>query len=225
MNELEARRQLLADPRRLSAELEAAVDASPGLAAFRDELIRADDEMNHLLTRADVPEGLADRIVLRARYGDRTRWGLALAATLVAVAIAVPWYFSPGAADVERAMIAHVDQEVAELQDDSGIEPAVLRTSVSALGVNVRDAGYRIRHLANCIVAGREGRHFTMDGPNGVVSVLVLPGGTQSDAHVLMKRGATEGIFMKRAGVTIGVFAQNGTDRGELERIMRQVFA
>ena len=225
MNELEARRLLLADPRRLSPELKAAVEASARLAAFRDELIRADDEMNRVLTRVEVPEGLADRIVLRARYRDRSRWGLALAASLVAIAIAAPWYFGAPASDVERAMIAHVDHEVAELQDDSGIEPAVLRTSVATLGVDVRDAGYRIRHLANCIVAGREGRHFTVDGPNGVVSFLVLPAQSRGEAPVLMRQGATQGVFMKRAGVTIGVFAQEGADRAQLEKLMRQVFA
>ena len=122
-------------------------------------------------------------------------------------------------------MIAHVDHEVAELQDDSGIEPAVLRTSVATLGVDVRDAGYRIRHLANCIVAGREGRHFTVDGPNGVVSFLVLPAQSRGEAPVLMRQGATQGVFMKRAGVTIGVFAQEGADRAQLEKLMRQVFA
>ena len=225
MNELEARRLLLADPRRLSPELKAAVEGSAGLAAFRDELIRTDEEMARILTGKDVPEGLAERIVLRARYRDRSRWGLALAASLVAVAIAGPWYFGPRAVDVERAMIAHVDQEVAELQDNSGIEPAVLQASVAALGVEVRDAGYRIRHLANCIVDGREGRHFTVDGPSGVVSFLVLPAQGRGEAPELMREGATRGVFMRRAGVTIGAFAQEGADRAQLERLMHQVFA
>ncbi|MEP7068401.1 MAG: DUF3379 family protein [Usitatibacter sp.] len=225
MNELEARRLLLADPRRLSPELKAAVEGSTRLAAFRDELMRTDEEMGRMLTANDVPEGLAERIVLRARYRDRSRWGLALAASLVAVAIAAPWYFGPRAVDVERAMIAHVDHEVAELQDNIGIEPAVLRASVAALGVDVRDAGYRIRHLANCIVDGREGRHFTVDGPNGVVSFLVLPAQGRSEAPELLREGSTRGVFMKRAGVTIGAFAQEGADRAQLERLMHQVFA
>ena len=123
-------------------------------------------------------------------------------------------------------MFEHVVEQVDELRDDSGIEPAVLRESVSVLGVQVRDAGYHIRHLANCVVAGREGRHFTIDGPHGVVSFLVLPGTDREDASALvMEKGGTRGVFMKRAGMTIGVFAQGAPDRGELEKMMQRVFA
>ena len=225
MNELEARRRLLADPRRLPPDLQAEVDSTPRLAAFRDELLRADDEMHRALTGSDVPGGLADRIVLRARYRERSRWGLALAASFVVLAIAAPWYFRAQGPDLERAMIEHVVGEVDELRDNGGVEPAVLRASVAALGVEVRDAGYRIRHLANCIVAGREGRHFTVDGPSGVVSFVVLPGGEPGASYMIMEKGGTRGLFTKRAGMTIGVFAQGGVERGELEKVMRRVFA
>jgi len=226
MNELEARRRLLADPRRLSPELQAQVESSPRLAAFRDELLRVDDEMHRALTRAEVPGGLADRIVLRARYRERSRWGLALAASVVALAIAAPWYFGAHEPALERAMIEHVVEQVDELRDDTGIEPAVLRASVAVLGVQVHSAGYHIRHLANCVVAGREGRHFTVDGPHGVVSFLVLPGEDRDgDSLLAMDKGGTRGVFMKRAGMTIGVFAQGDARRGELEKVMHEVFA
>ena len=123
-------------------------------------------------------------------------------------------------------MIEHVVEQVDELRDDAGIEPAVLRASVAVLGVDVRDAGYRIRHLAKCVIAGREGRHFTLDGPHGVVSFVVLPGGERGGASSLtMEEGGTRGLFMRRAGMTIGVFAPTGAERGELEKVMHQVFA
>ena len=225
MNELEARRRLLADPRRLPRDLQAEVDSSPRLAGFREELLRADDETHRALTRAEIPEGLADRIILRARYRERSRWGLALAASIVALAVVAPWHFGAREPILERAMIEHVVEQVDELQDNAGIEPAVLRTSLAVVGVDVRDAGYRIRHLANCVVAGREGRHFTVDGPYGVVSFLVLPGEDREGATLLaMEKGGTRGLFMKRAGMTIGVFAQGGVERAELEKVMHEVF-
>jgi len=224
MNELDARRQLLADPHRISPELAGHLEASTQLATLRDELLRIDDEMHRALVQPVVPEGLADRIVLRARYRGRSRWGLALAASVVALAIAVPAYLNSRSPGLEQAMIEHIAEEVGELRDDPGIEPAVLRASVAALGIDIRDAGYRIRHLANCIVAGREGRHFTVDGPDGVVSFLVLPG-TSRDGPEFMQQGNMRGRFMKRAGATIGVFAQGGAKPADLEKLMRQVFA
>src|SRR5258708_4300934 len=192
MNELEARRLLLADPHRLSPELQSMVDASPRLGELREELIRADDRVRDALTSTAVPAGLADRIVLNALHGNRSRWGLALAAAVVAAAIAVPWTLREPETGLERAMIEHVDRELAELEDNRGIEPALLRVSVAAFGIDVRDAGYRVRHLANCIVAGREGRHFTVDGPNGVVSFVVLPAQDPGgDAGVPMPEAGT----------------------------------
>ena len=229
MNPLEARRLLLADPRRTSAELGAALDEWPSLATFRDELLRSDEQLHDALTATDVPGGLADRLVLQARYHERSRWGLALAAALVSIAVGIPpileVFQGPQSHGLARAMIEHVDEQVGELQDDSGVEPAVLRASVSALGVRLKDSGYRIRHLGNCVVAGREGRHFTIDGPNGVVSFVVLPATDTEDASVLLRSGATRGVFMKRAGVTIGAFVQDATERAELEKLLSRVFA
>jgi hypothetical protein len=228
MNPLEARRLLLADPHRSSAELRAALDESPSLATFRVELLRSDEQLHDALTATEVPGGLADRLVLQARYHERSRWGLALAAALVSIAVGIPpileVFHEPQRYGLERAMIEHVDEEAGELQDDGGVEPAVLRASVGALGVQLKESGYRIRHLGHCVVAGREGRHFTIDGPNGVVSFVVLPGAAKEDAGVLMRAGATRGVFMKRAGVTIGAFVQDATERAELEGLLRRVF-
>ncbi len=224
MNELEARRCLLADPRKLPAHVQEQVNADPRLAAFHDELLRMDEAVREALTRAPVPEGLADRLVLHSRFRDRSRWGLALAAALVALAVAVPVFLGGERHELENAMIAHVLAEPGELADDRGVEQAVLRAAVAALGVTVKDAGYRVRHLANCVVAGREGRHFTVDGPRGVVTFIVLPGGA-GEEPVLLQKDGTRALFLKRAGNTVGVMVQYAAERGELERLAREVIA
>ena len=122
-------------------------------------------------------------------------------------------------------MLAHVATETGELRDNSGIEPGVLRASVRTMGVEVRDAGYRVRHLANCVIAGREGRHFTVDGPHGVVSFVVLPSsGEGSGKASLLQRQSMMGFFMPIGGMTIGVVAEGAVDRAQLEQLARQVF-
>lgn len=224
MNDLEARRALLADPRRVSAELQERLDADPRLAAFRDELLRLDDALHGALTQAAVPEGLADRLVLHSRFRDRSRWGLALAAAIVALAVAVPAFLGGDRHALEHAMIAHVIAERGELEDDRGVEERVLREAVAVLGVNVNAGAYRVRHLANCVVAGREGRHFTVDGPRGVVTFIVLPGG-EGEEPVLLQKDGTRALFLRRAGNTVGVMVQYDAGRGELERLAREVVA
>lgn len=224
MNDLEAWRSLLADPRRVGESLRERLDGDPKLADLRAELLAMDAEVRSVLTRPPVPEGLADRLVLGARYTERSRWRLGLAAAVAAAAIAAPILFGLEQHGAENAMIAHVNAEEAEWRDDRGVQADVLRASVAALGVEVRDAGYRIRHLANCVIDGREGRHFTVDGPGGVVTFVVLPG-AKGSSPVLLERSGTRALFMKRAGNTIGVFARHGVDRFALERLLHQVFA
>ena len=230
MTELEARRELLADPRHVSAALAEAIAADARLAAFREELLAADEELRRSLTEAPVPEGLAERIVLRSRYGSRSRWGLALAAAVAALAIGVPSYLRLAAYDAElardQAMIEHVAQNRDELEDDGRIEPAAFRASLARLGVAVRPPALRVRHLANCVIAGIESRHFVVDGPGGPISYVVLPGASGSgEPERMLERDGVHALCAQRAGATIGVFTQRAASRAQLERWMRDVMA
>lgn len=230
MTELEARRRLLADPHRLSAELRAALAGDARLAALREELVAMDEAINRALTAPAVPEGLAERIVLNARYGGRSRWHLAMAATVAAFAVGFTSYLSVREPDVElardRAILEHVAQNADELADDGHIEPAAFRASVGALGITVRDAGYRVRHLGKCVIGGIESRHFVLQSPRGAITYVILPGGGPAESSgKLLSRDGFDGLFMHRAGATIGVMAPKGTTRAELETLMRAVIA
>lgn len=224
MNLLDVRRALLADPRRIAPQVQDALEKDASLAALRDQVLRLDDEVRGALAAPEVPDGLAARLVLHARYRERSRWRLALAASVAALAfgLALAITLVPGAAADQEAMMEHVAQGAGELRDDSGVEPAALHAAVMALGVDVRSAGYRVRHLANCVVAGREGRHFTVDGPSGVVTFLVLPSGTRGGPEWI-ERSGLKARFIRRAGATIGIFAEARMDSAEMEGMLRRV--
>jgi len=231
MNELEARRQLLADPRRLPPELRAAVADDPRLAAFRGELLAADEEMHRVLTAGPVPAGLADRIVLHARYGARSPWRFAMAAGVAAIAVAVAFTaYMAREPDPElardTAILEHVAQGADELADDARIEPAALRASVAPLGVPLRAGVTHVRHLANCVIAGIDSRHFVVQSPRGIVSYVILPGASGDDsAGKMLSRDGFAALFVKRTGMTIGVLAPKGASRAMLEAMMRDVVA
>lgn len=226
MNELEARRQLLADPRHISPELTAAVAGDPRLAALRDDLVRNDAAMQAELTATPVPEGLADRLVLRARYGSRPRWGLALAAAAAVLAIGVPGYLGMvGSAEAARdeAMMQHVVESTGELQDNGYVAPAVLRAEVAVLGLQVTNAGFRVRHLGRCVIAGIESRHFVLQGPSGAISYVILPGAKGVFGEREIEHGTMRGLFAQRDGFTVGVFGEGNVGRDELEQMMHAV--
>jgi uncharacterized protein DUF3379 len=228
MTELEVRRQLTADPRHLEPEVAAAVEADARLASLRDDLLRNDAAMQAALTGAPVPEGLADRLVLRARFGSRSRWGLALAAAAAVLVVGIPGYFGvieQAEAARDDAMMAHVAESTGELADDGNITPATFRASVEQLGLPVSNAGYRIRHLGYCVIAGIESRHFVLQGPNGAISYVILPGARGFEGERMVERGTMRGLFSRRDGFTVGVFGEGNVDRTELERMMRAVVA
>jgi hypothetical protein len=228
MTELEVRRQLTADPRHLSPEVEAAVAADPRLAQLHADLLRHDSAMQAVLTEAPVPEGLADRLVLRARYGSRSRWSLALAAAAALLVVGIPGYFGvveQAEARRDEAMITHVVQETGELKEDRNIAPAVFQQRVSALGLPVQSGGFRVRHIANCVIAGIQSRHFVLEGPSGPISYVILPGARGLKGDRMLEQGAMRGLFTQRDGFTVGVFGESNVDRAELERMMHAVLS
>jgi hypothetical protein len=229
MNELEARRRLLADPHHVPPELASAIAHDASLAALREELLANDARLNRALTSPPVPEGLADRLVLRARHGKRRQWGFALAAAAAALAIGLPAHLRLAererALEIARdeAMLEHVVHSADELGDDGHVEPAVLRASVASLGVTLRAPRWRVRHLANCVIAGIESRHFIIESPHGPVTYVVLPGAVGDAALRTLESDGVRGVFTRRAGATVAVFASNATSREDLERMMRDV--
>jgi hypothetical protein len=223
MNDIEARRLLLADPHHVSPQLREAIERRPALAQLREELLRQDENVRLAATAAPLPDGLADRMVLAARYRKRSTFRLAIAAAIVSVAIAVPWYAAIDSR-VEVAMMDHVRESVGELSDNGGVDVPVLRTSLAGLGVDLREAPFRVRHLGHCIVGGIQGRHFTVDGPHGIVSFVLLPAQAGSAPRSLVEDG-TVGVFEQHGRFLIGAFASAGTDENLLRTLVQRMFA
>ena len=222
MNDLEIRRRLLADPSRVSPADRDAVASDRVLGEFHDELLAIDRGVGDALAAIPVPEGLPDRILLghRRRDGRRTRFALAAAAAGLAFALATQIDLRGPAPGL--AMMEHVETSPGELRDDRGVSADVLRTSLAAFGIELGDLPYRIRHLGHCEIRGRQGRHFTLDGPQGVVSIVMLPDDGRPVPGAL-RQGDLNGVFTRRGTVVVGAF---GTmDAAALERVLQAVVA
>src|SRR5712691_3620976 len=113
MNCLEFHREKLADPRRLSAEARAHAQACASCAAFARSVDESDQHLEEALA-SQVPDGLADRIILRSRTKNRAwrAWALA-AAVVLAVAVAFSFVREPknAAHQYARLAIEHVMME------------------------------------------------------------------------------------------------------------------
>lgn len=222
MNDLDIRRRLLADPARLSAADRDAVAGDKALREFHDELLALDRGIGDALAAIPVPEGLPERILLGARRRDGRRTWLALAAAVAGLAFAVALQVDLRGPAPELAMMEHVETSFGELRDDRGVSAEALRTSLAAYGVQLGDLPYRVRHLGHCVIKGREGRHFTLDGPQGVVSIVMLPDDGRPVPRVL-RQGDLNGVFARRGSVLVGAFGT--ADAAALERVLNGVVA
>lgn len=228
------KRQLLADPRRIAPGAEAAMAEDRELAAMRQQLLAGNDQLANAFADVAPPPGLADRVILRVRYRQRSKWAAGIAASVMVVALALLALRPESApSPIALAMLDHVVEEAGELADNGNVSAQTVTASLGRIGVGFKDAGYHVRHLAECVVAGRTGRHLVMNTPKGLVSFLILP---TMDGEVAKRQELTKGdmqaVFHASArpgaralpAIAIGVFADKAVDRKEMEAMLQQMF-
>ena len=225
MNEIDARRQLLAEPRHLYPTLEAQVHADPKLAAFRASLLSFDNAIAETLGKIVPPKGLADRIILQSRHQQRARWSMALAASVVVTAV-VAFSLAPGRPDaLTVAMIDHVIESPDELADNGHVSTEQARASLQRIGVSLRDSGYRIRHIGECVIAGRVGRHLVVNTPTGLATLLVLPAELREFSRQRsLSKGNFVAVVIPQSKLAIAAVGAAGMAPQQLESLARQMF-
>ncbi len=220
-----ARSALLADPRRVSPEVEGAISRDPALQQLRRQLWDADAQAARAFHEVQPPSGLAERIILQARYRRRSLWAAGVAATAVAAVIVVLLVKPTTDSPLALAMMDHVIEAKYELDDDGNVAPARVKAALAAIGVHYRDAGYRVRHLADCLVAGRMGKHLIVNTPSGIVSFIILPdNGEALRRGQKLGKGQFHAVFTPQPRAAYGAFAETNVSAAELESLIRQLF-
>ena len=229
MNSHEARRAMLASPRLARPSLDAAMRDDTSLARLRQQLLQADERMAKAFAEVTPPSGLAERVILRAQYQQqqrrRSRWAAGIAASFVIAAAAIFVGRPESPSPIALAMLDHVVEGVDELADAGDVSVQTAQASLGRIGVGFRDAGYKIRHLGECVVAGRIGRHLVMNTPNGLVSFLILPTHRgEIDSRQMLRKGEFQAVLRPSNAAAIGVFANRTIDTKVMEAMLAKMF-
>ncbi len=222
-----ARAALLADPRRVSPDAEVTIGNDPALRQLRRQLLDRDAQAAKVFDEVAPPPGLSERIILRTRLrvGRRSRWAAGVAASLVVAAVAFFMLKPQPDSPLALAMMDHVIEAKYELDDDGNVAPARVKAALAALGVQYRDAGYRVRHLADCLVAGRLGKHLVMNTPSGIVSFMILPdNGEAVPVRQKLGKGQFHAVFIPQPRAAYGAFAEKHISAAALESLMEKLF-
>ena len=190
MNCLEFRRLVLTAPRQITAEQQAHLDGCARCAEFAKSVAHDEAAIEQAML-VPVPEGLAERVLLRHGIRGPNRWAtLALAASLL-VAVGVAFYSleAPrqgdeivsaqllGAKQHAVAAISYVlDHEPQLLKENRAGDPKVMRAALSTLGLSLPANLGSVRYLGSSVLPDESrGEHIVLQTPYGHVTLILMP--------------------------------------------------
>lgn len=178
MNCLEFRRAKLSDPRRLAADALAHLAGCAACAAFAcevDDVERALDDALHV----PVPEGLADRVVYRARGARPAYRAWALAAGIVlAIALGLSlWNLRPApSGEYARHAIEHVAMEPESFSTLRNADAKALQVVLQKFGATLKAPLGEVRYIRLCPFEGTLAWHIVFESSEGQATLLLVPG-------------------------------------------------
>lgn len=228
MNCLDARRELLADPERPSAELGAHLSECAACAAAAERAREQDERIREAL-KVPVPKGLADRLLLAQTTKRRSRvrhLPFALAATVVlSVSVAIAWQFGVRPWSEARALERYVLEHIRHEQQALSLIDRVPRDAVVALlsEYDLELAGTMddIVFLKRCPTPNGDGLHFVVRTDRGPVTIIYMP--EQSLAGRVEIESPEHSGYVTR--FHRGAMALVGTPGQSLQQVAAQVTA
>lgn len=200
---LEFRREALADPRRLRPAAEAHRLGCPGCAEHLERLRRLDEDLREA-ARVPVPDGLADRVLLRHHLDapGRRAW-MAKAAGLAAAAAVGGWLIHEGQSQAARPALAAIDhvlgEEPLELAVGRRGDERILARVLEAAGLTLGQARV-FRYTGTCAVYGTYAHHVILHTPLGKATLLVFPDLEMNSPVVAEKNGAWARVVRAEIG-------------------------
>lgn len=183
MDDLEFRRTIYADPNCKDPEVLKAAKEDTSKRIFWDELKQLDNELQQA-TKVEVPEGLAERLILKQSIAShtqqkkRTRIHLALAASFAFVfGVVFTMLQQPdNRMDLGEHALAHVYHDgfyAMARNDDVSLQQ--VNAKLAELGANLSADVGKIMFAKFCNFDGIRSLHMVMQGEQGKITVFVVP--------------------------------------------------
>lgn len=229
MNCLGFRRAKLADPNRLSDEARAHVAGCVHCQAFARRIDTNEKRIVRALA-VPLPDGLADRIVLRATgrkpASPYRLWALA-ATVVLSVAIGLAWFGLPPSEpryNFAASAIAHVKHEPESFTTIKDADPARFSAILANFGADLRAPIGTVRYIKLCPVPEGTGWHIVFETEDGLVTLMLIPGHRphgrnlfeEKDGMSALVRAAGQGYYVIVADTRAKV---ESTDRLLKQRI------
>lgn len=175
MNCLEFRREKLADPRHLSPGALAHINECTACRGFAAEINENEARLAAALD-VPVPEGLAERIVLRRKAGTRfsPRLGMLAASVVLTFAFGILQRKDAGSQDYARLAIEHVMHEPESFTSARLADPELFRRVMHTFGGEMQASLGKVRFMKLCPVPEGTGWHIVFETEQGELATLIL---------------------------------------------------
>lgn len=173
---LEFRRLKLADPHRLSAAALAHQRDCVLCQAFARRVDVQEQRIGAVLD-IPVPDGLADRVLVRIHHGRPRPWRLlALAATVVlSVGLSFSLWHDYPRDDYARFAIEHTLHEPESFTDHRLADPSQFRLALARFGAELEAPVGEVLYMKLCPVPGGTGWHIVIRTEHGPATLLLIP--------------------------------------------------
>ncbi len=175
MNCLEFRREKLADPRRLTAEAQAHLSDCAACRGFAAEVDENEARLAEVLD-VPVPEGLAERIVLRRKTQTRfsPRLGMLAASLVLTFAFGFQQWRDFSSQDYAKLAIEHVMHEPESFTTVRSADPELFRRVMHTFGGEMQASLGKVRYMKLCPVPEGTGWHIVFETEDGKLATLIL---------------------------------------------------
>jgi hypothetical protein len=224
MNCLEFRRKLAVEPASSVVDFLAHREACPRCAEAYGGALAFEGGLRRALS-VPVPEGLADRILLRQTTAVRagrnatsrfSGWRMA-AALALAVGAAGMLLLNPSRDALAAEAVAHLAHEPYALAARAEIDAQLVSQMFAERGVQlVADPG-RVTYANLCPIAGDRGVHLVVQETSGPVTVYFLPT-HRSDARQVWERNGVKGRTIPVGEGTLVLLGSHDDSFDELEQ-------
>ncbi|MBM3391256.1 MAG: DUF3379 domain-containing protein [Betaproteobacteria bacterium] len=178
-NCLDFRREKLADPRHLSPGALAHMSDCAACRGFSAEINENEAQLAAALD-VPVPEGLAERIVLRRRAGARNvakasprLWAMA-ATVVLTFAFGFQQWKDFSSQDYARLAIEHVMHEPESFTSTRLADPQLFRSVMHNFGGEMQASLGKVRFMKLCPVPDGTGWHIVFETEQGELATLIL---------------------------------------------------
>lgn len=178
---LDLRRVLGAEPQRRDPQLLEHLQSCSACAGFARELRALDTRLEQALKVA-VPEELDSRIVLDASLRQPRHpwrpWLAAAASGLLTLSVAVVAYDHrhPQGEVLASAVVGHIEDEIGSIKPDRALihDASLVQGVLDTVGAKLPGLS-DVSYAQVCLFRGERVAHLVFAGPNGPVTLLLLP--------------------------------------------------